>query len=90
MIFSPTAIELKNIELLKLRFYHGQPSSQEEYLSLNTRYEILPYDFSWLYRLHARNNGVNIDIAPERNIDDWLDPKSKNYRPELAKAVFYY
>ena len=81
---------MKNIELLKLKFYHGQPNTEEDYRSLNTRYEILPYDFSRLYRLHARTKGVNVDIAPERNIHNWLDRESKDYKPELANAVFHY
>ena len=81
---------MKNLELLKLKYYYGQPTSDSDYMSLNTRYEILPYDFSRLYRLHAQSKGVNIDIAPEQNIDDWLDPLSINYRPELASAIFHY
>ncbi|KAK6996239.1 hypothetical protein R3P38DRAFT_3222366 [Favolaschia claudopus] len=31
-----------------------------------------------------------VTVAPEVNIDDWLDPQSDNFNPTLAHAVFHY
>ena len=56
----------------------------------NHRYELLPSDFSSLYRKHNRQNGINIEFAPEYNLDNWLNSKHPDYKPALHKAVFYY
>ena len=56
----------------------------------NHRYEILPSDFSRLYRRYYRSQGINVDIKPEININNWLDPTSPSFHPTLAQAVFHY
>jgi len=56
----------------------------------NHRYELLPSDFSSLYRKHNWQNGINIEFAPEYNLDNWLNPKHPDYKPALHQAVFYY
>ena len=56
----------------------------------NHRYEILPSDFSRLYRRYYRTQGINVDIKPEVNVDNWLNPSSPSFHPSLAQAVFHY
>ena len=56
----------------------------------NHRYELLPSDFSSLYRKHNRQNGIDIEFAPEYNLDNWLNSKHPDYKPALHQAVFYY
>jgi hypothetical protein len=51
---------------------------------------MLPGDASQLYRKYSRMNGVNVLQHPQYNIDDWLNPDSLAYKPEIAGAVFYY
>jgi len=40
--------------------------------------------------MQARIQGVDISKDPAFNVDTWLDPGSPCYKPELAKAIFYY
>lgn len=34
--------------------------------------------------------GVDLRKAPQYNIDDWLDPLSKDFKPQISEAVFHY
>jgi hypothetical protein len=56
----------------------------------NIRHHFLPHDNSSLYRKFARIHGVNVRKAPEYNLDDWLNSKSPDFKPELRDAIFYY
>jgi len=56
----------------------------------NIRYELLPGDFSRLYRRYYRLHGINVDINPEWNIDNWLDRVHPNFNSTIFEAVFYY
>lgn len=56
----------------------------------NHRYEILPGDFSRLYRRYYRSQGINVDVKPEINVNNWLEPTSPSFHPTLAQAVFHY
>ena len=51
---------------------------------------MLPVDSSRLYRNYSRQHGINVDQEPHYNIDNWLNPASLDYKPEVAQAVFYY
>lgn len=74
--------------MLKRRAYRGQ---NEDPTQANHRYEILPGDFSGLYRRHyLQSYGIDVRHRPEYNIDDWLDPQSPKFKPDLAAAIFYY
>ena len=75
--------------------YAGQiPSSSSSSrgdLKANFRYNILPSDYRGLYRKYNREaHGIDITVPPEQNVENWLDSKSKHYKPNLARAVFQY
>ncbi|KIJ47382.1 hypothetical protein M422DRAFT_248771 [Sphaerobolus stellatus SS14] len=75
------------------RLYH-QASYDDQTLQqadkANIRYLFLPGDTSRLYRMQARTQGVDLSKPPECNVEEWLDPQSPYYKPELAAAIFYY
>ena len=57
----------------------------------NWRYSIFPDDFTSLYRQHNKKAyGIDLTIAQEYNVDNWLDPKSQYFKPEVHSAVFKY
>lgn len=85
---SITAVQMKNIDMLQNRAYREQLAFDPK--TANHRYELLPSDFSSLYRKHNRQNGINIEIAPEYNLDNWLNSEHPDYKPALHQAVFYY
>ena len=85
---SITAVQMKNIDMFQNRAYREQLAFDPA--TANHRYELLPSDFSSLYRKHNRQNGINIEFAPEYNLDNWLNPKHSDYKPALYQAVFYY
>lgn len=72
--------------------YEGQLTQLgERVIPLNHRYEILPTDFSRLYRQHNKESyGIDINIRPEQNVDNWLDPSSAHFKPDVYRAVFRY
>ncbi|TFK78558.1 hypothetical protein K466DRAFT_507116 [Polyporus arcularius HHB13444] len=43
-----------------------------------------------LYRQFNRLRGLRTSIAPHVNVDEWLNPSSRAYKPEIAEAVFHY
>jgi hypothetical protein len=74
--------------MLEQRAYEGM-----QYLdphTANVRYHLLPTDNSTLYRKFSRRNGVDVCRKPEYNIDDWLNPNSPDYQPDLCRAIFHY
>ena len=88
LCISITAVQMKNIDMFQNRAYREQLTFDPT--TANHRYELLPSDFSSLYRKHNRQNGINIEFAPEYNLDNWLNPKHPDYKPALHQAVFYY
>ncbi|TBU41155.1 hypothetical protein BD309DRAFT_982047 [Dichomitus squalens] len=64
---------------------------QTDRATANFRYELQPGDFSRLYRQHYMTEyNIDVSIAPEHNVDNWLSPESKYYKPEIAQSVFHY
>ena len=56
----------------------------------NHRYELLNSDFSRLYRRYYRLQGINVEIKPEINVDDWLNNTSPKFNSTIAEAIFHY
>ncbi|KAF8579840.1 hypothetical protein K439DRAFT_1648372 [Ramaria rubella] len=85
---SITAIQNRNLELSRARLYHGQTTADPQ--TANVRYDFLPSDSTRLYRKFSKIHGIDVARPTHYNIDDWLNPKSPTYKPELAAAVFHY
>ncbi|KAJ8089484.1 hypothetical protein PM082_014736 [Marasmius tenuissimus] len=85
---SLTSIQEMNCAMIERKEYRGMqnldPSTQ------NTRYLFRTPDHNTLYRKFSRSIGVDIRMPPQYNVDDWLDPSSPRYQPELANAIFHY
>ncbi|PSR73963.1 hypothetical protein PHLCEN_2v10231 [Hermanssonia centrifuga] len=82
-----------NLRMINTYAYRGQqvPQTQSQIANLNFRYEILPGDFSRLYRQHYRlTHGIDLSFKPEYNVDNWLNPESKYFKPAISQAVFKY
>ena len=47
-------------------------------------------DLRSIYLQHNQFIGVNASTLDYVNVDNWLDPESSDYKPELANAVFHY
>ncbi|KAK7684406.1 hypothetical protein QCA50_012353 [Cerrena zonata] len=87
---SVNTIQKTNLNMIQRHAYRNQTKNLDP-TRLNVRYEILPGDFSRLYRRHnLEAYGIHIDNRPECNVDDWLNSSSPLYKPDLAQAVFYY
>lgn len=56
----------------------------------NCRYLLRPSDSSQLYRQYMSALGINTLIAPQYNVQYWLDPTSPSYNPTIAAAIFHY
>jgi hypothetical protein len=57
----------------------------------DARYLLLPTDNTTLYRKFSRQKlGVDVRKAPQYNIDDWLNPTSEDFKPEIRDAIFHY
>lgn len=80
-------IREKNSRLVRTRGYISQPKNWEE---SQYRWVLKQGDSRSLYRQHQRLGGVDVNNAPHRNIDSWLDRSSPEYHPVLAEAVFHY
>ena len=73
------------------RTYRGMHKDPANDASLNVRFNILPGDFSRLYRTHRKEHlGVDSDERSVTNVDEWLNPHSPKYKPHVAESVFYY
>ena len=81
-------IQMENARRVQHREYRDLKNRTPS--TANHRYEILPSDFSRLYRRYYRSQGINVDVKPEVNIDNWLDPSSPSFHSSLARAVFHY
>ncbi|KAI0631052.1 hypothetical protein C8Q77DRAFT_1178260, partial [Trametes polyzona] len=86
---SVSQIRNKNLELLAARAYQDQRTT--EGANANHRYNILSSNFRSLYRRHYREHyGININVAPELNVHNWLDEDSRYFKPTLRTAIFNY
>ncbi|THH14925.1 hypothetical protein EUX98_g9541 [Antrodiella citrinella] len=86
---SITSIQSENAKMFKNIQYHDQTTFAPT--TANCRYEVLPTDFSRLYRRYNRETfGLDITIPPEKNLDAWLDRDSTHYRPDISKAIAFY
>ncbi|KAF8587603.1 hypothetical protein K439DRAFT_1298945, partial [Ramaria rubella] len=83
-----TAIQARNQELSDAQMYAGQKSWNPQ--TANIRYDFLPSDSTRLYRKFSNLRGIDIAQPPHYNIDNWLNPTSATYKPELAAAIFHY
>lgn len=86
--FSITAVQMKNAEMFERQVYQGQRTIDAA--TANHRYQLLSSDFTELYRRHNRSNGIDVTVAPEYNIDHWLDPTHKDYKPDMHAAILHY
>lgn len=69
--------------------YRGQHTADDS--TINHRYQILPSDFSRLYRQHYRKAyQIDVKISPEHNVDNWLNPQSTQFKKHIYDAVFHY
>ncbi|KAJ7873629.1 hypothetical protein B0H14DRAFT_3558330 [Mycena olivaceomarginata] len=80
-------IRKKNRELVDAKAYPGFPA---DFASSPYRWLLVSNDSRSLYRQYNRMKGVSVTTAPEINVDNWLDPKSENFNPTLADAIFHY
>lgn len=83
------------MDMFTRRAYRDQPVDVRADIQSNStrnhRYVILASDFSRLYRQHnLQSYGIDVNITPENNVNNWLDPSSRHYKPEVAEAVFKY
>jgi hypothetical protein len=56
----------------------------------NVQYLLLPTINPTLYRKFSQTLRVDTWRAPQYNIDDWLDPSSPHFKPEMQDAIFHY
>ena len=70
------------------RVEHGQ--YRDINMRSNCRYELLNSDFSRLYRRYYRSQGINVDVKPEVNVDNWLKTNTSTFNPTIAEAIFHY
>ncbi|KAF8147129.1 hypothetical protein K438DRAFT_1689141, partial [Mycena galopus ATCC 62051] len=54
------------------------------------RWLLQRYDSRSLYRQFSRLHGVKLSEKPHINLDEWLHPKSSQFNPTLASAIFHY
>ncbi len=82
-------IQSTNLNMLKLSAYRHQTNMQSQ--TANYQFEILPGDFSRLYRQHYQiTHGIDLSIKPEQNVDNWLNPDSKFFKRAIFQSVFHY
>ncbi|EPQ51420.1 hypothetical protein GLOTRDRAFT_96192 [Gloeophyllum trabeum ATCC 11539] len=74
--------------MLETQSYRDMP--QYNPLTANHCYHFLPKDAVRLYHLFNKQQGVNTHIPLERNLDEWMDPTSPNFRNDIQESVFYY
>ncbi|KAF8574311.1 hypothetical protein K439DRAFT_1649810 [Ramaria rubella] len=85
---SITAIQYHNQELFQGELYNGQKSINQQ--TTNVCYKFLPLDSTRLFRKFSKLCGIDVSKPPQHNIDEWLNPTSPTYKPQVAAAVFYY
>ncbi|KAJ3869202.1 hypothetical protein EV359DRAFT_76897 [Lentinula novae-zelandiae] len=85
---SLTAIQETNSKMVDNQAYRGMSTYDPK--TANVRYLFLPTDHTSLYRKASQNLGVDVRLQPQYNVDDWLNPESTNFKPEVTEAVFHY
>ncbi|KAF8826267.1 hypothetical protein HHX47_DHR5000001 [Lentinula edodes] len=70
------------------RAYRGMDTYNPK--TANVQYLFLPTDHTSLYRKASQELGVDVRLQPQYNVDDWLNPESHNFKPDIAEAVFHY
>ncbi|KAH9942659.1 hypothetical protein B0H21DRAFT_710230 [Amylocystis lapponica] len=83
-----TAVQTRNQEFLAQCIYHGMDDYDPK--TANIRYLFLPSDHATLYRKFSHTLGIDVRHPPQHNLDDWLDPDSSNYHPNIHRAIFHY
>jgi len=83
-----TTVQTKNAQMIAMRTY--QEMAVFDAMSMNHRYEILGSDFSSLYQQYNCLHGVDVSLAPEYNLDHWLDCNHPDFKPLVYQAIFYY
>ena len=53
-------------------------------------YLLQPTDNVTWYHKFSCKIGIDVWKAPQYNVDDWLNPASPDFQPEIHKAVFHY
>lgn len=77
-----------NRKMIEARTYRGMDIFDPK--TANVRYLFLPTDHTSLYRKASAELGFDPRLQPQYNVDDWLNPESSSFKPEVAKAVFNY
>ncbi|KAI0764222.1 hypothetical protein BD413DRAFT_433493, partial [Trametes elegans] len=86
---SVSQLRNRNMEMLAAHAYRDQRVMAPG--EGNYRYNLLSTDFRSLYRRHYReNHGIDITIAPEHNVNNWLDSTSRHFKPTIQQAIFNY
>lgn len=86
--YSISAVQSQNREIMSRQGYRGMESHNSK--ADNVRYLFLPSDNATLYRKFSRLHGVDVRRAPEYNLDDWLNPESPLFKPDIHEAIFHY
>ncbi|KAJ3717550.1 hypothetical protein C8R42DRAFT_724462 [Lentinula raphanica] len=85
---SLTAVQERNQEMIVAKSYRGMAAYIPH--TANHRYNLQTSDNATLYHKFSRRLGVNTRKEPQYNVDDWLDPKHKDFKPAIHDAIFYY
>ncbi|KAI0258025.1 hypothetical protein BC834DRAFT_837033, partial [Gloeopeniophorella convolvens] len=83
-----TAIQMRNVEMCKAQAYRDQRLSDP--MQANQRYHLEASDFSRLYVLHHRTNGIDVKRPAELNVDNWLNKSSRSFQKDVFNAIFHY
>ncbi|KAJ3752812.1 hypothetical protein EV360DRAFT_88385 [Lentinula raphanica] len=85
---SLTAVQEKNQQMMLAASYRGMGSYDAR--TANSRYNLLSSDNATLYNKFSRRLGIHPRKEPQYNINDWLNPQHKDFKPEIREAVFHY
>ncbi|GAA6001577.1 hypothetical protein JCM5350_003857, partial [Sporobolomyces pararoseus] len=85
-----TGLQVRNTEMIRSRAYRDMDKNDPKLNQYHYRYELLPDDYSTVYRKYYRSIGLDPKKPAEQNIDAWLDPNSPTYHREFAAAVASY
>ena len=78
-----------NVCMLESGAYRDQAAADSS--TANFRYQLLPGDFSRLYRHHYRvTHGVDLSVKAEQNVHDWMSADQKKAKPHIRESVFHY
>ncbi|EPQ52685.1 hypothetical protein GLOTRDRAFT_122648 [Gloeophyllum trabeum ATCC 11539] len=82
------SVQSRNVQMVQDGAYRDMSSYDR--LTANCRYNLLPHDSIYLYRLLSKAQGVDVTREAQYNVDDWLNERSPHFRPEIREAVFHY